>query len=178
MFIRSAPGSPLRAAFVARVALAFALGTAFIGAASVQAQHSAGHAAAAPAVKLGSLTIEEPWSRATAPGASVGGGFLVLDNAGADDRLVAASSPVSARVELHTMSMQDNVMRMREVEHIEVPAGKRVELRPGGLHLMFIELKAPLEEGRSFPVTLRFERAGEVEVQMSVRSMGAGAMHH
>ncbi|HRO57688.1 MAG TPA: copper chaperone PCu(A)C [Burkholderiaceae bacterium] len=134
-------------------------------------------ASPAPSVKLGLLTIQEPWSRATAPGASVGGGYLVLENAGGDDRLVGASSPVSARVELHTMSMQDNVMRMRQVENVELPAGQRVELRPGGLHLMFMELKAPLEEGGTFPVTLRFEKAGEVEVKMSVRSMGAGGKH-
>ena len=135
------------------------------------------------AAKVGQVSIGSPWARATAPGAAVGGGFLMLENAGADDKLVGASSPVSASVELHTMSMENNVMRMREVPAIDLPTGKRVELRPGGLHMMFIDLKAPLKAGESFPVKLRFEKAGEVEVTFKVESMGAmggpagGGMH-
>lgn len=133
------------------------------------------HAPAAPAVaaKAGPIAIAAPWARATAPGAAVGGGFLVLENTGADDRLVAASSPVSATVELHTMSLENNVMRMREVPAIDLPAGQRVELRPGGLHIMFIDLKAPLKAGETFPVRLRFEKAGEVEITFKVEAMGA-----
>lgn len=127
----------------------------------------------AVAAKAGPIAIAAPWARATAPGAAVGGGFMVLENAGADDRLVAASSPVSATVELHTMSMENNVMRMREVPAIDLPAGQRVELRPGGLHIMFIDLKAPLQAGETFPVRLRFEKAGEVEVTFKVEAMGA-----
>jgi len=148
----------------------------------MQPQNPSG-AAMTPAAKVGQVSIGSPWARATAPGAAVGGGFLLLDNAGADDRLVGASSPVSATVELHTMSMENNVMRMREVPAIDLPAGKRVELRPGGLHIMFIDLKAPLKAGESFPVRLRFEKAGEVEVTFKVEAMGAmggpagGGMH-
>jgi len=90
---------------------------------------------------------------------------------------------VSESVELHTMSMENNVMRMREVPAIDLPAGQRVELRPGGLHIMFINLKAPLKVGDTFPVRLRFEKAGEVEVSFKVEAMGAmggpagGGMH-
>lgn len=140
-------------------------------------------AAGTPAIKAGSVSIQAPWARATAPGAAVGGGFMVLENAGPDDRLLGASSSVSASVELHSMSMENNVMRMREVPAIDLPAGKRVDLRPGGLHMMFIDLKAPLKVGEQFPVKLRFEKAGEVEVMMSVEPMGAmggpagGGMH-
>jgi len=135
------------------------------------------------AAKVGQVSIGSPWARATAPGAAVGGGFLVLENAGADDKLVSATSPVSASVELHSMSIENNVMRMREVPAIDLPTGQRVELRPGGLHIMFIDLKAPLKAGESFPVKLRFEKAGEVEVTFKVEAMGAmggpagGGMH-
>lgn len=138
----------------------------------MQQQNQAG-AAMAVAAKVGQVSIGSPWARATAPGAAVGGGFLMLENAGADDKLVGASSPVSAKVEFHSMSMENNVMRMREVPAIDLPTGKRVELRPGGLHIMFIDLKAPLKAGESFPVRLRFEKAGEVEVTFKVESMGA-----
>lgn len=126
-----------------------------------------------PAARVGQVSIANPWARATAPGAAVGGGFMLLENAGPADRLVGASSPVSTSVELHTMSMENNVMRMREVPAIDMPTGQRVELRPGGLHIMFIDLKAPLKAGDSFPVKLRFEKAGEVEVNFRVEAMGA-----
>lgn len=134
---------------------------------------------AGPAVRFGDLTIGSPWARATAPGAAVGGGYLQIENAGANrDRLVGASSPVAESVELHTMTMENNVMRMRELGAIDLPAGERVELRPGGLHLMFIGLKGPLQAGQTFPVSLRFERAGEVELQFAVQQMGAAPGHH
>lgn len=163
---RIASFARLSRAAVAALALAGGVG---LIAPSVQAQSAAG----APATKAGSLTIQAPWARATVPGAAVGGGFFVLENSGGEDRLVGASSPVSAKVELHTMSMENNVMKMREVPAIDVPAGKRVELRPGGLHIMFIDLKEPLKAGESFPVKLRFEKAGEVEVTMRVEAVGA-----
>lgn len=126
---------------------------------------------------VGKIRIIHPWARATAPGAAAGGGFMVLENAGAADRLVSAQAGVSAVVELHTMSMEGNVMRMRKLEQgIELPAGGRVALKPGGLHVMFIELKAPLKEGESFPLTLQFEKAGEVSVSVEVMGMGAGGV--
>lgn len=124
------------------------------------------------------LKIDKPWARATAPGAAVGGGFLTVVNPGkTTDRLVAASSPAAARMELHEMAMEKDVMRMREVKTMDVPAGGKLELRPGGYHLMFMELKAPLKQGDKVPVTLRFEKAGEVKVELSVESMGAGSGH-
>ena len=127
------------------------------------------------AAQAQSLKIEKPWARATAPGAAVGGGFLTVHNPGkSGDRLVAASSPVSARMELHEMAMEKDVMRMREVKAMEIPAGGTLELRPGGYHLMFMELKAPLKQGEKVPVTLKFEKAGEMKVELSVEGMGAG----
>src|SRR5690606_23413610 len=128
---------------------------------------------------IGQLSVEKAWARATVPGAAVGGGFVSIRNKGDDDRLIGAESPVAARVELHTMTLQDGVMRMRQPDAIELPAGKGVELRPGGHHLMLMDLVRPLREGESFPVTLRFEKAGEIEVPVQVLSLGArGAGHH
>jgi copper(I)-binding protein len=89
---------------------------------------------------------------------------------GAPDKLLGASSEVAGRVELHTMEMEGDVMRMREVGTIEVPAGKTVELKPGGLHIMFMDLKKPLANGSSFPLTLRFEKAGEMKINVQVQS--------
>lgn len=123
--------------------------------------------------------IEKPWARATVPGASVGGGYLVIRNTGAKgDRLVGVSSPASARVEVHEMKMEKDVMRMREVGGVDVPANGAVELKPGGYHLMFIDLKAPLKEGAKVPVTLRFEKAGEVKAELAVQSLAAHSMKH
>ena len=126
----------------------------------------------------GDLEIEKPWARATAPGAAVGGGYLVIRNKGAGgDRLVGVSSPVSARVEIHEMAMEKDTMRMREVKGVDVPAKKSVEFKPGGYHLMLIELKAPLKQGDKVPVTLRFEKAGEVKTELVVESLAAGIGH-
>ena len=115
------------------------------------------------------------------PGAAVGGGYLVIRNKGvAADRLVGVSSPASARVEIHEMAMEKDVMRMREVKGVDVPAKKSVELKPGGYHLMLIELKAPLKPGDKVPLTLRFEKAGEVKTELAVGAMTASgpAMKH
>jgi periplasmic copper chaperone A len=122
------------------------------------------------------LQIEKPWARATVPGAAVGGGYLLIRNTGAGaDRLVAVTSPASARVEIHEMAMEKDVMRMREVKGVDVPAKGAVEFKPGGYHLMFIELKAQLKQGESIPVTLRFEKAGEVKALFAVETAGARA---
>src|SRR4051812_19648622 len=125
------------------------------------------------------LQIEKPWARATVAGAAVGGGYLTVRNAGAAaDRLVGASSPASARVEIHEMTMEKDVMRMRQVNGVEVPAKGAVELKPGGFHLMLIELKAPLKQGDKVPVTLRFEKAGEVKTELGVEGARAGSSAH
>jgi copper(I)-binding protein len=108
----------------------------------------------------------------------VAGGFMKIENKGAADQLISASSPVSGEVQLHEMAMDGNVMKMRQVKDIPVPAGGAVELKPGGLHLMFMNIKAPLTAGETVPVKLKFAKAGEVEVKMPVNAMGnPGAGH-
>lgn len=104
------------------------------------------------------IEVGQPWTRATAAGQGVGGGYLSLHNPGkSSDRLLGASSPAAERVELHRMAMEGDVMRMRQVSAIALPAGKPVELKPGGLHLMLLGLKAPLKAGESVSFTLVIE---------------------
>jgi copper(I)-binding protein len=119
-------------------------------------------------VKVGNLKIENPQARATVPAQKMSGGFLKIENKGGADKLLSASSPASKSMELHTMTMDGNVMKMREVKAIDIPANGTVELKPGGLHLMFIDLKSQLKPGLSVPVKLKFEKAGEVEVKFKV----------
>jgi hypothetical protein len=135
--------------------------------------------AAAHDYTAGDIHIGHPWTRAAAAGAN-GAAFMRLTNGGAQpDRLIAAASPVARVVELHTHIREGEVMRMRPVPDIPVPAGQTVELRPGGLHVMLIGLTAPLQQGSRVPLMLRFERAGEVAVDLAVEAAGArGAGHH
>ncbi len=125
--------------------------------------------------KAGAIAIGHPYARATAAGQSIGGGFLKLANGGADDKLLSATAGVSASAELHEMKMEGDVMRMRQVDGIALPAGKSVELRPGGFHIMFVGLKVPLKAGDKFPMKLKFEKAGEVEVMVNVEAPGPSA---
>lgn len=122
--------------------------------------------------QAGGLKIARPWARVTVPGQQAGGAFFSVQNTGAAaDRLLGASSPAAARVELHTMSMEGNVMKMREVSAIELPAGRSVDLQPStAQHLMLSGLKAPLKLGDKVPLTLRFEKAGEVKVELKVEA--------
>jgi copper(I)-binding protein len=129
--------------------------------------------APAQTIEVGALRLENPWTRAANQGAQ-GAGFLVIRNTGAaPDRLLAAASPAAQRMELHTHVRDGEVMRMRPVADIPVPANGSVTLQPGGLHLMLIGLTQPLVAGQSVPVTLRFERAGEVTIQLAVQAAGA-----
>jgi copper(I)-binding protein len=133
--------------------------------------------AAAHEYKVGAITIAHPWSRATPPGAATGAGYLGLTNQGADaDRLVEASSPVAAKVEVHQMSVEGGIMKMGAVEGgLEVPAGGSVALEPGGYHLMLTGLTRPLVEGERIPLKLVFDKAGPVEVELAVDKIGAKA---
>lgn len=126
------------------------------------------------------ITVENAFARASMKNAQVGGGFVTLTNKSAvADRLIAASSPRAEKMELHEHAMDANhVMRMREVAGgIPLPPGSKVEMKPGGLHLMFIDLKAPLTAGEQVPVTLRFEHCGTLDVILNVAAMGAGHAH-
>lgn len=127
-------------------------------------------------VTAGDLKIGHPWARPTVQGQPTGGGFLKIENTGKTaDRLLSATAPVGSHLELHTMSMEGDVMRMRQVDGIDIPAGATVELKPGAYHVMFMGLKAPLKEGDKFPVTLKFQKAGEVKVEVWVEKPKDGA---
>ena len=125
------------------------------------------------------VEIENPWSRATAPGAKVAAGYMVLRNKGpSPDRLLGATTPAARTVETHVTMRDGDIMRMREVKGYEIPAGGTFELKPGGPHLMFVDVRQPFREGESVPVTLRFERAGEKKVEFRVGRIGPPAHKH
>ncbi|MEN0088736.1 MAG: copper chaperone PCu(A)C [Pseudomonadota bacterium] len=147
--------------------------TAVAAAAFVVAPHligGHGHHAMAHDFKVGELMIDHPVARATPPNARVAGGFMTIHNMGsADDVLLSGAADYAGKVEIHTMEMDGDVMKMRELEAgLPIPAGEMVKLRPGGLHVMFMDLKEPLVDGETREATLRFRDAGEVTVTFNV----------
>jgi hypothetical protein len=128
-------------------------------------------------VTAGSLKISAAWALATPKGASVGGGYMTITNTGsAPDRLVGGSTDIAKSFEVHEMSMQNGVMRMRPVEGgIEIKPGQTVTLDPGGYHIMIMGLKEPLTQGSHFKATLEFAKAGKVDVDFTVEGVGAKA---
>jgi copper(I)-binding protein len=131
--------------------------------------------ARAEEVKAGDLVISQAWSRATPKGAKTGGGYLTIENKGsAPDRLIGGSADFAGRVQVHEMSMDNGVMKMRPVENgLTIDPGKSVKLAPSGYHLMIMDLKAPLKQGDKVLVTLEFEKAGKVTVSLDVEGVGA-----
>ena len=125
--------------------------------------------------KLGDLTVTSPWTRATPGGAKIAGGYLKITNNGtASDRFVGAKSEEADHLELHEMSMSDGVMKMRPLpDGLEIKPGETVELKSGGYHLMFMDIKLPFKQGDMIKATLQFEKAGSLEVKYSVRGLGA-----
>jgi len=123
----------------------------------------------------GSITVEQPWSRATPNGAKTGAVYMTIDNkSGTADTLTAASSDVADKVQVHEMKVENGIMQMREVTGgLAVPAGGSVALKPGGYHVMLIGLKKPLTTGEKFPLTLTFAKAGKISVTVAVQAMGA-----
>ena len=127
----------------------------------------------------GDLQIRHPWSRATPPGAKVAAGYFEIRNNGKQsDRLLSASTPVAKKVEMHVTEHAGEVAKMRQLRAFEVPGRERLALEPNGAHLMLVDLVQPLKKGERFPMTLRFERAGEIEVQFEVQEMGARHSRH
>jgi hypothetical protein len=126
----------------------------------------------------GDIEIAHPFATPSLPGTSTGAAYLAaLQNTGSKpDKLVRASTPAAARVELHSMSVDaQGVMRMREIDGIEIAPKATVKMQPGmGIHLMLIGLKKPLKTGETFPMSLQFERAGKVEVKVVVQAPGSG----
>jgi copper(I)-binding protein len=137
-------------------------------------------AAGAHDYQVKSIAIDHAFARATPPGARSGAAFFVVENVGTTaDRLVRAASPIAGAVELHQMATDGGVMRMRALPALEVRPGEKVELKPGGYHVMLLDLKRPLKAGDTFVLTLTFENAGTVEVAVQVEAMGAtGGMMH
>jgi len=139
----------------------------------------AGTPALAQSPAAGDLTVvAQPWARPTARSAPNGAVYLTIANKGpAADRLIQAHAEVSARTELHTHLNDGGVMRMRPVAAIDIPAGGTAELKPGGLHVMLLGLKAPLAAGTRFPLTLTFEKSAPVTVTVTVQRDAAAAGH-
>jgi hypothetical protein len=125
--------------------------------------------------KAGDLVISQAWSRATPNGAKIGAGYFTIENKGATaDKLVGVSGDVSPRIEVHEMSMNNGVMKMRPVDGgLTIDPGKTVKLAPSGYHLMIMDLKSPLKQGDKLPLTLQFEKAGKVAVTLDVQGVGA-----
>ena len=125
------------------------------------------------------IAIERPWVRATAPGLKITAGYMTLRNTAATpDRLVGASSPAAARVETHVHIKDGEILRMREVKGYDLPAKGAFDLKPGGAHLMLVDLKQPLKEGDVVDITLKFEKAKEQTVRFHVGRLAAPPVHH
>lgn len=121
----------------------------------------------------GSLSVERPWARATPPGTSVGGAYFVIMNPGSEDRLLRIDSPVATTAAIHQMSMKGGLMQMRPLESVLVPAHGQLQFTPESLHVMLMGLKQPLVEGRHFPMTLVFQNAGAIHIDVVVKGLGA-----
>ncbi|HYL89741.1 MAG TPA: copper chaperone PCu(A)C [Burkholderiales bacterium] len=127
---------------------------------------------------MAQVKIENPWTRATAPGAKIAAGYMTIRNASKSaDRLVGVSSPAAQKVEPHVTVKDGDIYRMREVKGYDIPAGGSFELKPGGAHLMLMDIKAPFKEGDKVPLTLRFEHAGEVKTELHVGRLTDTGQH-
>jgi periplasmic copper chaperone A len=124
---------------------------------------------------VGSIHIAQPWARATPKGASSGAGYMTVSNNGTTpDRLSCVSSDAAAKCQIHTMIMEGGVMKMRPVEGgLEIKPGETIMLKPSSLHVMFVDLKHPLEQGKMVEATLKFEKAGTVDVELPIAAIGA-----
>jgi copper(I)-binding protein len=126
---------------------------------------------------VGSMHISQPWARATPKGASSAAGYMTITNKGAmPDRVSCLSSDAAAQCQIHTMTMDGGVMKMRPVEGgLEIKPGETVTLQPGGYHMMLVDLKHPLEAGQDVKATLKFDNAGTIEVDYPIAAIGAPA---
>ncbi|WP_292899335.1 copper chaperone PCu(A)C [Nitratireductor sp.] len=141
--------------------------------------HQTGHV-----VEAGDLKIADARVRAMLPGQPSGGGYMVIENTGAgDDRLLSLTSPRAGKVEVHSMEMNNDVMVMRPVKGgLTIPAGETVTLEPGGLHVMFMQVEKGFQEGESIPLTLQFEKAGTIDLELMAgpargKTSGTGHSH-
>jgi copper(I)-binding protein len=134
-----------------------------------------------PATAAEPVVVRDAWIRAPAPGQPVAGAYMEV-TARAKSALVAIASPVAARSELHSTTMEGGIMKMRPAERIELAAGRPVKFEPGGLHVMLVDLKRALKPGEKIPLVLTVERADSsratVTIQAEVRAADGAAMHH
>ncbi len=130
--------------------------------------------------RAGDLQIGHPWTRAVAASAPTAAGYMTIRNAGAAaDRLIGSEAPQASKVEMHEMSLTDGIMRMRPIPGgIAIPPGQEVRLAPGGQHLMLIGPQGGFTQGARVPLTLVFERAGRVDVELAVEAAGARGSGH
>jgi periplasmic copper chaperone A len=128
--------------------------------------------AGAAAAQGGNVEIQKPWARATPGGAQTAAIYVTLTSE-AGDKLIAASTPAAQKAELHQMTMDGNVMKMRQVDAVDLPQGQAVALKPGGYHIMLTGLTEPLKEGQSIQLTLTFAEAGTRYVTVPVLGVGA-----
>ncbi len=118
---------------------------------------------------LAQIEIENAWARATPPGAKIAAGYMTIRNkSSSPDHLIRVASPLAARVEMHVHIHDGDVMRMRQVKGYDIPANGSLELKSGGAHLMFVDIQRPFKEAEKIPVTLLFERAGEMKAEFRV----------
>jgi periplasmic copper chaperone A len=152
-------------------------GVAMLGAATLGAMLLLGASAQAEDYDVGPMHIAQVWARTTPKGASSAAAYLTVTNSGTvPDRMSCAGSDAAAQCQIHTMTMENGVMKMRPVEGgLEIRPGETVTLKPGADHLMLTQLKHPLETGNSIAATLQFEKAGTVKVEVPVLGMGAAA---
>jgi copper(I)-binding protein len=134
-----------------------------------------GGAAAAETYTVGAIEIANPWARATPKGAPVGGAYMTITNNGAEaDRLMGASTPVASQASVHQMTMDKGVMTMRPVQGgLEIKPGQTVVLNPDSFHLMLMGLKKPMAQGEHVKATLDFAKAGKLDLEFVVESIGA-----
>jgi periplasmic copper chaperone A len=149
--------------------LAAALGFASAQLAAVAAQ--------AADYDVGSIHIAQLWARATPKGASTAAGYMAITNNGSSpDRVSCVSSDVSAQCQIHSMTMEGGIMKMRPIEGgLEIKPGETVVLKPSGVHVMFLDLKQPLQPGKTVKATLKFDKAGTVDVEYPIAAIGAAA---
>lgn len=137
----------------------------------------AGGAANAQTSAASTIVVEQPWARATPAGAKTGAAYMTLMNKGGSaDRLIAATTPLAGKVQFHKETEANGVSRMREMPSVEIQPGAKVVFKPGDMHMMLVGLKQPLTQGRTFQLTLQFQKAGAIDVTVPVE--GVGAMQH
>ena len=120
------------------------------------------------------ITVEQAWARATPRGALTGAAYMTLINKGAfADRLLSATTPVVDQIQFHKQTEDNGVSRMREVHNVELSPGGKIIFKPGDMHMMIVGIRQPLKEGQTFPLTLQFEKAGQIDVTVPIEKVGA-----